>query len=75
MGDTDKKPIVMTMPGLDNLLMMYYVVRDKVIKLLSFLQSNPFKLKRILVREKTQLRNLTIKCLCNIQILVQRKIF
>ena len=41
-GDTDKKPIVMTMPGLDNLLMMYYVVRDKVIKLWSFQQSNPF---------------------------------
>ena len=44
MGDTDKKPIVMTMPGLDNLLMMYYVVRDKVIKLLSFQQSNPFNI-------------------------------
>ena len=43
MGDTDKKPIVMTMPGLDNLLMMYYVVRDKVIKLWSFHQINPFK--------------------------------
>ena len=42
MGDTDKKPIVMTMPGLDNLLMMYYVVRDKVIKLWSFHQINPF---------------------------------
>ena len=42
MGDIDKKPIVMTMPGLDNLLMMYYVVRDKVIKLWSFQQSNPF---------------------------------
>ena len=43
MGDTDKKPIVMTMPGLDNLLMMYYVVRDKVFKLESFKTTNTFK--------------------------------